>query len=87
MALAQQCGDAIPTEAERGFYMTPMAQGIRVAVTAELAGLGAHKHQGLKGGDTAMLTPRRALVAELVAALMAALPARRRSRPDLANPR
>jgi D-amino-acid dehydrogenase len=33
--------------AERGFYMTPMAQGIRVAGTVELAGLGAVKHQGL----------------------------------------
>lgn len=33
--------------AERGFYMTPMAQGIRVAGTVELAGLGSHKHQGL----------------------------------------
>jgi len=29
-------------EAERGFYMTPMAQGLRVAGTVELAGLGAH---------------------------------------------
>jgi D-amino-acid dehydrogenase len=33
--------------AERGFYMTPMAQGIRVAGTVELAGLGSTKHQGL----------------------------------------
>jgi D-amino-acid dehydrogenase len=33
--------------AERGFYMTPMAQGIRVAGTVELAGLGPAKHQGL----------------------------------------
>jgi D-amino-acid dehydrogenase len=33
--------------AERGFYMTPMAQGIRVAGTVELAGLGPVKHQGL----------------------------------------
>lgn len=33
--------------AERGFYMTPMAQGVRVAGTVELAGLGPHKHQGL----------------------------------------
>jgi D-amino-acid dehydrogenase len=33
--------------AERGFYMTPMAQGIRVAGTVELAGLGSAKHQGL----------------------------------------
>ena len=68
-ALAMQCGDTVPMEAERGyhlmypatshlisrpvgwaergFYMTPMAQGIRVAGTVELAGLGAHKHQGL----------------------------------------
>jgi D-amino-acid dehydrogenase len=33
--------------AERGFYRTPMAQGIRVAGTVELAGLGSAKHQGL----------------------------------------
>jgi D-amino-acid dehydrogenase len=33
--------------AERGFYMTPMDQGIRVAGTVELAGLGPVKHQGL----------------------------------------
>jgi len=33
--------------AERGFYMTPMAQGIRVAGTVELAGLGSAKHLGL----------------------------------------
>lgn len=33
--------------AERGFYMTPMEQGIRVAGTVELAGLNPHKHQGL----------------------------------------
>jgi D-amino-acid dehydrogenase len=33
--------------AERGFYMTPMAPGIRVAGTVELAGLGPAKHQGL----------------------------------------
>jgi glycine/D-amino acid oxidase-like deaminating enzyme len=68
-ALAQQCGDQVPLEtergyhlmypgtshlisrpvgwAERGFYMTPMAQGIRVAGTVELAGLGPRKHQGL----------------------------------------
>ncbi len=68
-ALAAQCGDRLPLEAERGyhlmypgtahlvsrpvgwaergFYMTPMAQGIRVAGTVELAGLGPAKHQGL----------------------------------------
>jgi D-amino-acid dehydrogenase len=68
-ALAAQCGDAVPLEAERGyhlmypgtanlisrpvgwaergFYMTPMAQGIRVAGTVELAGLASAKHQGL----------------------------------------
>jgi D-amino-acid dehydrogenase len=68
-ALAAQCGDTLPLEAERGyhlmypgtsqlisrpvgwaergFYMTPMAQGIRVAGTVELAGLGSAKHQGL----------------------------------------
>lgn len=33
--------------AERGFYMTPMAQGLRVAGTVELAGLGSTQHQGL----------------------------------------
>ena len=33
--------------AERGFYMTPMAQGIRVAGTVELAGLGQKMHPGL----------------------------------------
>ena len=68
-ALAAQCGDPVPLEAERGyhlmypgtaqlisrpvgwaergFYMTPMEQGIRVAGTVELAGLGPKKHQGL----------------------------------------
>ena len=68
-ALAAQCGDVVPLEAERGyhlmypgssalisrpvgwaergFYMTPMAQGLRVAGTVELAGLGSAKHQGL----------------------------------------
>ena len=68
-ALAAQCGDSLPLEAERGyhlmypgssalisrpvgwaergFYMTPMAQGLRVAGTVELAGLGLAKHQGL----------------------------------------
>ena len=33
--------------AERGFYMTPMAQGLRVAGTVELAGLGPDMHPGL----------------------------------------
>ena len=33
--------------AERGFYMTPMAQGIRVAGTVELADLGQEMHPGL----------------------------------------
>ena len=33
--------------AERGFYMTPMEKGIRVAGTVELAGLNPRKHQGL----------------------------------------
>ena len=68
-ALAAQCGDPVPLEAERGyhlmypgtaplisrpvgwaergFYMTPMEHGIRVAGTVELAGLGPRKHQGL----------------------------------------
>lgn len=68
-ALAGQCGDKVPLEAERGyhlmyadaaklvsrpvgwaergFYMTPMAKGLRVAGTVELAGLGPTKHQGL----------------------------------------
>ncbi len=80
-ALAEQCGDAVPLEAERGyhlmypgtsqlisrpvgwaergFYMTPMAQGIRVAGTVELAGLGAIKHQGLL--DLLHFSSRRAL--------------------------
>ena len=68
-ALAAQCGDDVPLQAERGyhlmfpgstslisrpvgwaergFYMTPMAQGVRVAGTVELAGLGQEMHQGL----------------------------------------
>jgi glycine/D-amino acid oxidase-like deaminating enzyme len=80
-ALAAQCGDAVPLEAERGyhlmypgtshlisrpigwaergFYMTPMAQGIRVAGTVELAGLGIRKHQGLM--DLLHFSSRRAL--------------------------
>ena len=33
--------------AERGFYMTPMARGIRVAGTVELAGLNRKQHTGL----------------------------------------
>lgn len=33
--------------AERGFYMTPMAQGLRVAGTVELAGMKPQRHQGL----------------------------------------
>ena len=33
--------------AERGFYMTPMAQGLRVAGTVELAGMKSQRHQGL----------------------------------------
>ena len=67
--LAQQCGDHLPLEAERGyhlmypgttrlvsrpvgwaergFYMTPMDQGIRVAGTVELAGLRLDKRQEL----------------------------------------
>lgn len=68
-ALAEQCGDTVPLEAERGYHlMYPWhlapdivsgrlgrawflhdAQGIRVAGTVELAGLGAHKHQVLMG--------------------------------------
>lgn len=66
---AQQCGDSIPLDtergyhllypgsselisrpigwAERGFYMTPMERGIRVAGTVELAGLNARKHDEL----------------------------------------
>ncbi len=47
--------------AERGFYMTPMAQGIRVAGTVELAGLGARKHQGLL--DLLHFSSQRALPA------------------------
>jgi glycine/D-amino acid oxidase-like deaminating enzyme len=33
--------------AERGFYMTPMAQGLRVAGTVELAGMKPQRHPGL----------------------------------------
>nr|WP_315428617.1 FAD-dependent oxidoreductase [uncultured Albidiferax sp.] len=47
--------------AERGFYMTPMAQGIRVAGTVELAGLGSAKHQGLL--DLLNFSAQRALPA------------------------
>ncbi|MEO6856615.1 MAG: FAD-binding oxidoreductase [Rhodoferax sp.] len=47
--------------AERGFYMTPMAQGIRVAGTVELAGLGSTKHQGLL--DLLHFSAQRALPA------------------------
>jgi glycine/D-amino acid oxidase-like deaminating enzyme len=82
-ALAAQCGDTVPLEAERGyhvmypgstplisrpvgwaergFYMTPMAQGIRVAGTVELAGLGSAKHQGLL--DLLHFSAQRALPA------------------------
>jgi len=82
-ALALQCGDRVPLEAERGyhlmypgssqlisrpigwaergFYMTPMDQGIRVAGTVELAGLGARKHQGLL--DLLHFSSQRALPA------------------------
>jgi len=35
--------------AERGFYMTPMERGIRVAGTVELAGLNRKQHTGLLG--------------------------------------
>ncbi|HRA64154.1 MAG TPA: FAD-dependent oxidoreductase, partial [Burkholderiaceae bacterium] len=44
-----------------GFYMTPMDQGIRVAGTVELAGLGARKHQGLL--DLLHFSSQRALPA------------------------
>ncbi len=82
-ALAAQCGDHVPLEAERGyhlmypgaaplvsrpvgwaergFYMTPMARGLRVAGTVELAGLGPTKHQGLL--DLLHFSARRALPA------------------------
>jgi D-amino-acid dehydrogenase len=33
--------------AERGFYMTPMEKGLRVAGTVELAGMKPQRHQGL----------------------------------------
>ncbi len=33
--------------AERGFYMTPMAHGLRVDGTEELAGMKPQRHQGL----------------------------------------
>jgi len=45
--------------AERGLYMTPMAQGIRVAGTVELAGLQSQKHAGLL--DLLQFSARRAL--------------------------
>ena len=45
--LAAQCGDDVPLQAERGFYMTPMAQGIRVAGTVEIADLAPQMHPGL----------------------------------------
>lgn len=45
--------------AERGFYMTPMAQGVRVAGTVELAGLAPQKHAGLL--DLLQFSARRAL--------------------------
>jgi D-amino-acid dehydrogenase len=45
--------------AERGFYMTPMAEGLRVAGSVELAGLGPRKHQGLL--DLLHFSARRAL--------------------------
>jgi D-amino-acid dehydrogenase len=47
--------------AERGFYMTPMARGIRVAGTVELAGLGRNQHQGLL--DLLRFSAKRALPA------------------------
>ena len=80
-ALAAQCGDHVPLEAERGyhlmfagashlvsrpvgwaergFYMTPMAEGLRVAGTVELAGMGLQKHQGLL--DLLRFSSQRAL--------------------------
>lgn len=82
-ALALQCGDRVPLEAERGYhlmypgtshlisrpvgwaerglYMTPMARGIRVAGTVELAGLGTRKHRGLM--DLLHFSAQRALPA------------------------
>jgi D-amino-acid dehydrogenase len=82
-ALAAQCGDNVPLEAERGyhllypgttqlisrpvgwaergFYMTPMAAGIRVAGSVELAGLGPKKHHGLL--DLLHFSAQRALPA------------------------
>jgi D-amino-acid dehydrogenase len=45
--------------AERGFYMTPMARGIRVAGTVELAGLGRNQHRGLL--DLLKFSAKRAL--------------------------
>ncbi len=47
--------------AERGFYMTPMARGIRVAGTVELAGLQRNQHQGLL--ELLSFSARRALPA------------------------
>ena len=45
--------------AERGFYMTPMARGVRVAGTVELAGLGREQHPGLL--DLLRFASKRAL--------------------------
>lgn len=47
--------------AERGFYMTPMSKGIRVAGTVELAGFTEKKHQGLL--DLLQFSSKRALPA------------------------
>ena len=47
--------------AERGLYMTPMAHGVRVAGTVELAGLKPAKHKGLL--DLLQFSSRRALPA------------------------
>ena len=45
--------------AERGFYMTPMERGIRVAGTVELAGLNRKQHTGLL--DLLQFSSKRAL--------------------------
>lgn len=47
--------------AERGFYMTPMSKGIRVAGTVELAGFTEKKHQGLL--NLLQISSKRALPA------------------------
>jgi glycine/D-amino acid oxidase-like deaminating enzyme len=58
------CSDLISRPvgwAERGLYMTPMQQGLRVAGTVELAGLGPARNKGLL--DLLQFSSKRALSA------------------------